>query len=87
MFIIAIAFAILVASSEIDLIVPSFPEIQHVFGLSPFAVELTLSLNLLAHCIAGLFAGNLGDKFGRRHIILFSLKKAVESQKHPESQY
>jgi DHA1 family bicyclomycin/chloramphenicol resistance-like MFS transporter len=70
MFIIAIAFAILVASSEIDLIVPSFPEIQHVFGLSPFAVELTLSLNLLAHCIAGLFAGNLGDKFGRRHIIL-----------------
>jgi DHA1 family bicyclomycin/chloramphenicol resistance-like MFS transporter len=71
MFIFAIAFAILVASSEIDLIVPSFPELQNAFGLSPFAVELTLSLNLLAHCIAGLFAGNLGDKFGRRQIILY----------------
>lgn len=71
MFIIAIAFAILVAASEIDLIVPSFPEIQSAFGLSPFAVELTLSLNLLAHCVAGLFAGNLGDKFGRRQIILY----------------
>lgn len=71
MFIFAIAFAILVAASEIDLIVPSFPELQNAFGLSPFAVELTLSLNLLAHCIAGLFAGNLGDKFGRRQVILY----------------
>jgi len=71
MFIFAIAFAILVAASEIDLIVPSFPELQTAFGLSPFAVELTLSLNLLAHCVAGLFAGNLGDKFGRRHVILY----------------
>lgn len=71
MFIIAIAFAILVASSEIDLIVPSFPELQSTFGLSPFAVELTLSLNLLAHCIAGLFAGNLGDKYGRRQVIVY----------------
>lgn len=71
MFIFAIAFAILVAAGEIDLIVPSFPEMQQVFGLSPFAVELALSLNLLAHCIAGLFAGNLGDKFGRRHVILY----------------
>lgn len=71
MFIFAIAFAILVAASEIDLIVPSFPELQTAFGLSPFEVELTLSLNLLAHCIAGLFAGNLGDKFGRRHVMLY----------------
>lgn len=71
MFIVAIAFAILVAASEIDLIVPSFPELQSTFNLSPFSVELTLSLNLLAHCIAGLFAGNLGDKFGRRQVILY----------------
>ncbi len=71
MFIIAIAFVMFVGGSEIDLIVPSFPEIQHSFQLSPFVVELTLSLNLFAHCIAGLFAGNLGDKFGRKHIIFY----------------
>ncbi len=71
MFIVVIAFSIIVAASEVDLIVPSFPEMQHIFGLTPFAVELALSLNLFAHCIAGLFAGNLGDKFGHRYTILW----------------
>ena len=41
--------------AEIDLFVPSFPELQKVFNLSPFMVELTLGVNLVAHCLTSLF--------------------------------
>ena len=58
---------------EIDLFVPSFAELQHVFDLTPFMVELTLSINLIAHCITSLIAGNLGDRYGRKPIILYGL--------------
>jgi len=34
----------ILAGAEIDIFVPSFPELQRVFGLSPFMVELTLGL-------------------------------------------
>jgi DHA1 family bicyclomycin/chloramphenicol resistance-like MFS transporter len=71
MFLFAIVFSLLVGISEVDLIVPSFPELQKVFGLSAFEVELALSLNLLAHCILALFAGNLGDRFGHKRVILY----------------
>ena len=71
MFLFSIIFSLIVGISEIDLIVPSFPEMQKVFGLSPSIVELTLSLNLIAHCIAALFAGNLGDRYGHKRVILY----------------
>lgn len=71
MFLFAIIFSLIVGISEIDLIVPGFPEMQKTFGLSPSIVELTLSLNLLAHCIAALFAGNLGERYGYKRVILY----------------
>jgi DHA1 family bicyclomycin/chloramphenicol resistance-like MFS transporter len=58
---------------EIDICVPSFPEIQNAFGISSFAVEFILGINLLTHCVGGLVAGNLGDKYGRKPVILFGL--------------
>ncbi|RZI47141.1 MFS transporter [Candidatus Finniella inopinata] len=59
--------------AEIDLFVPSFPELQQVFHLSPFMVELTLGVNLVAHCLTSLVVGSLGDRFGRKAIILIGL--------------
>ncbi len=59
--------------AEIDLFVPSFPELQAVFGLSPFMVELTIGVNLAAHCLTSLIMGSLGDKYGRKPIILWGL--------------
>jgi MFS transporter, DHA1 family, multidrug resistance protein len=59
--------------AEVDLFVPSFPELQSLFGLTPFMVELTLGVNLAAHCLTSLFVGNLGDRYGRRPIILAGL--------------
>jgi DHA1 family bicyclomycin/chloramphenicol resistance-like MFS transporter len=63
----------ILAGVEIDLFVPSLPEIGAHFDLTPFLVELTLGLNLLAYCISCLVVGNLGDRYGSRPVILYSL--------------
>jgi DHA1 family bicyclomycin/chloramphenicol resistance-like MFS transporter len=67
---IVIAMEILVGA-EVDIMVPSFPEMRRVFDLTPFMVELTLSLNLLAQFCACLFVGNLGDRYGRRPVMIY----------------
>lgn len=59
----------ILAGAEVDLFVPSFPDLQKAFNLSPFMVELLLGVNLTAHCITSLIVGNLGDKYGRRPIL------------------
>lgn len=70
-------FTILIISilygAEVDLFIPSFPEIQEVFNLSPFMVQLTLSANYLAYAICALFAGSMGDRFNRKTVMLWSL--------------
>lgn len=63
----------ILSGAEVDLFIPSFPELQRVFGLSPFMVQLTLSVNFIAYCVCSLFAGTLGDRFNRRQIIVISL--------------
>lgn len=66
---ITILFVIFVAAAEIDICVPSFPQIQREFNLSPFKTEALLGANLLFHCIAALFAGNFGDKYGKKKVV------------------
>lgn len=61
------------SGSEVDLFVPSFPEMQQVFHLTPFMIELTLAVNLIAHFGTCLVVGHLGDRYGRRPIILLGL--------------
>lgn len=61
------------AGAEVDLFIPSFPELQHHFGLSPFMVELTLGTNFVAYCVASLIVGQLGDRYGRKPMIMWSL--------------
>lgn len=63
----------ILGGAEIDIFVPSFPDLQDTFQLSPFMVELTLSVNLAAHCLTALIVGNLGDRYGRRPIIIIGL--------------
>ena len=63
----------ILAGAEIDIFVPSFPELQRVFGLSPFMVELTLFVNLIAHCFTSLLVGNLGDRYGHKPLITTGL--------------
>jgi len=63
----------ILSGAEVDIFVPSFPDLQRAFNLTPFMVELTLGVNLTAHCLTSLFVGNLGDRYGRRPIILLGL--------------
>src|SRR5271154_4187660 len=58
---------------EMDLFIPSFPELQSVFNLSPVLVQMTISVNFVAFCICSLFAGALGDRYNRRIILLMGL--------------
>lgn len=58
---------------EMDLFIPSFPELQNVFNLSPFMMQMTVSINFFCFCICSLFAGALGDRYNRRHILLLGL--------------
>lgn len=64
-----ILLILFVATAEIDMCVPSFPQIQNEFQISPFKTEAILGANLVFHCIAALFAGSLGDRYGKKRII------------------
>ena len=66
-----VIFSIFVAGAEIDIAIPSFPQMREFFNVSPFMIELVLGINLLFHCIAALFCGALGDKFGKKQVIIY----------------
>lgn len=66
---ITIFFMGLLTGAEVDLFVPSLPQMQEQFSISTFIVELCLSVNLISHCIACFFVGALGDKYGRKPVI------------------
>ncbi len=70
---IAIIIMEILAGAEVDLFVPIFPDLQDAFNISTFKVEFLLGINLIAHCLTALIVGNLGDRFGRRVIILIGL--------------
>lgn len=63
----------LLAGMEFDLFVPSFPELQTQFNLSPFLVETLLSINFIGFCLSLFLVGSLGDRYGRKPIITAGL--------------
>lgn len=73
MFFFTVIFTMILAGAEVDLFVPSFPQLQNIFNISPFMVELTLGVNLFFHCITALIVGSLGDKYGRKSITIIGL--------------
>lgn len=63
----------LLSGMEFDLFVPSFPELQSQFNLTPFWVEALLSVNFAGYCVSLFFVGGLADRYGRKPIILIGL--------------
>lgn len=63
----------LLTGMEFDLFVPSFPELQSHFHLSPSWVEALLSANFIGYCLSLIFLGDLSDRYGRKPIILLGL--------------
>lgn len=64
-------FSAMSAAIEIELSLPSFPDIARAFGVTEQLIEGTISLNFLGFCISALFYGPLSDRFGRRPVLLF----------------
>ncbi len=73
MILIAVILMDLLAGMEFDLFVPSFPELQTQFNLSPFLVEALLSINFIGFCLSLFFVGSLADRYGRKPIITLGL--------------
>lgn len=70
---IAVILMDLLAGAELDLFVPSFPQLQHHFHLTPFWVEALLSVNFIGYCFSLFFVGGLSDRYGRKPIIVLGL--------------
>lgn len=64
-------FSAVSAAIEIELSLPSFPDIARAFSVSEEVIEGTISLNFFGFCLSALFYGPLSDRFGRRPILLF----------------
>ena len=77
MVLISIILMDLLTGMEFDLFVPSFPELQSHFSLSPFWVEALLSVNFAGYCLSLFFVGGLADRYGRKPIILLGLMTFV----------
>lgn len=73
MILVTIIIMDLLAGIEFDIFVPSFPQLQNYFNLSPFWVEALLSVNFLGYCVSLFFTGSLADRYGRKPIILLGL--------------
>lgn len=63
----------LLTGMEFDLFVPSFPELQSHFNLTPSWVEALLSVNFIGYFMSLIFLGDLSDRYGRKPIILLGL--------------
>lgn len=63
-------FSAVSAAMEIELSLPSFPDIARAFSVSEEVIEGTISLNFLGFCLSALFYGPLSDRFGRRPVLL-----------------
>lgn len=73
MILVTVIFMDILGGSEIDLFIPSFPELKEEFGVSPFWLEALLSVNFIGFCLSTFFIGGLADRYGRKPIILYSL--------------
>lgn len=65
-----LALALINSCIELEISVPSFPEIQTYFSVSQDWIGLTMTMNLIGFCFASFFHGPLSDAYGRRRIML-----------------
>lgn len=66
-----IIFSLIAACIEIDISVPSFPDMILYFQADAQKVQSTLTFNFIGVCISGLLYGPLSDCYGRRSMMLF----------------
>jgi len=62
--------SLLTCCVEVDISVPSFPDISDYFGISDGLTQMTIAMNFLGFCISSVAYGPLSDAFGRRKIMI-----------------
>lgn len=73
LFLITIIILDILGAAETDIIVPSFPELQSYFNLTPSWVEALLSVNFVGYLLSLFYVGHLSDRYGRKPVILVGL--------------
>lgn len=62
--------SLLTCCVEVDISVPSFPDISDYFGISDGLTQMTIAMNFLGFCLSSIVYGPLSDAFGRRKVML-----------------
>ena len=73
MMLVTIILMDILGGAELDLFIPSFPELRNQFNLTPLWVEAFLSVNFAGYCLSLFFVGSLADRYGRKPIILLGI--------------
>lgn len=68
-----IAGSLMLQPLSTDLYLASLPHLATDFGVTPAAVQQTLSLFVIGFGVAQLISGPLSDRFGRRPVLLWGL--------------
>lgn len=67
---ILLVLSLIACCIEVDVSVPSFPDMCRYFGVSQGYIQLTIAYNFAGFCIAALFCGPLSECFGRRKVMI-----------------
>ncbi len=62
--------SLLTCCIEIDISVPSFPDISRYFNISDSLTQMTVAVNFLGFCLSSIVYGPLSDCYGRRNVML-----------------
>lgn len=62
--------SLITTCTEIDISVPSFPQIAHFYNVEEGLVQLTIAYNFLGFCIGALLYGPLSECYGRRRMMV-----------------
>ncbi|MFJ4851096.1 MULTISPECIES: MFS transporter [unclassified Streptomyces] len=70
---VALAFAGLITSMAQTAVVPLIPQLPHLLDASPSGVAWAVTAALLTGAVANPIIGRLGDMFGKRRVLLWTL--------------
>ena len=65
-----LVLSLLTCCIEIDISVPSFPDISDYFNISDGLTQMTIAVNFLGFCISSIICGPLSDSYGRRKVMI-----------------